>query len=126
MQVIVRTPYRTPQANGPAERWVGSTRRECLDWLLIVNRDHLERARDEYADHHNPARPRCSRISSRHAEPVTRDCTTSRTKANRSYGSRPPPRLVKAKPNGFNRTRQGGEWARIIFVRCGGYRAKFR
>jgi transposase InsO family protein len=39
----IRTPYRTPQANGRAERWVGSVRRECLDWLLIVNRHHLER-----------------------------------------------------------------------------------
>lgn len=53
----VRTPYRTPQANGHAERWVGSARRECLDWLLIVNRDHLERVLDEYADHYNRARP---------------------------------------------------------------------
>ena len=43
----VRTPYRTPQANGHVERWVGSARRECLDWLLIVNRDHLERVLDE-------------------------------------------------------------------------------
>jgi transposase InsO family protein len=40
--VTVRTLYRTPQANGHAERWVGSARRECLDWLLIVNRRHLE------------------------------------------------------------------------------------
>ena len=53
----LRTPYRTPQANGHAERWVGSVRRECLDWLLIVNRDHLERVLDEYVDHYNHARP---------------------------------------------------------------------
>jgi putative transposase len=53
----VRTPYRTPQANGHAERWVGSARRECLDWLLIINRDHLERVLDKYVDHYNHARP---------------------------------------------------------------------
>ena len=53
----VRTPFRTPQANGHAERWVGSARRECLDWLLIMNRDHLERVLDEYVDHYNRVRP---------------------------------------------------------------------
>jgi transposase InsO family protein len=53
----MRTPYRTPQANGHAERWVGSVRGECLDWLLIVNRHHLERVLYEYVDHYNHARP---------------------------------------------------------------------
>ncbi len=39
---IVRTPFRTPQANGVAERFVRTVRSECLDWLLILNRQHLE------------------------------------------------------------------------------------
>jgi hypothetical protein len=29
-------------ANAYAERWVGTVRAECLDWLLIVGRGHLE------------------------------------------------------------------------------------
>jgi hypothetical protein len=32
-------------------------RTECLDWLLIRNRGHLQRALIEYIDHYNAARP---------------------------------------------------------------------
>jgi putative transposase len=42
---------RAPKANAFAERFVRTARAECLDWLLIVNRRHLERALrifDEY------------------------------------------------------------------------------
>src|SRR5262249_38890383 len=33
---IVRIPYRAPQANGVAERFVRTVRTECFDWLLIL------------------------------------------------------------------------------------------
>jgi putative transposase len=39
---IIRTPFRAPQANAFAERWVGTVRRDCLDWILIVSRRQLE------------------------------------------------------------------------------------
>ena len=39
---IIRTPIQVPEANGIAERFVRTVRSECLDWLLIVNRRHLE------------------------------------------------------------------------------------
>ena len=44
-------------SNAHAERWVGTVRRECVDWLLIVGRRHLDRTLAEYVDHDNTARP---------------------------------------------------------------------
>jgi len=54
---VVRAPFRAPRARAPAERWVGTVRRECLDWLLIVGQRHLERVLREYVEHYNAARP---------------------------------------------------------------------
>ena len=54
---IIRTPFRAPQANAFAERWVGTVRRDCLDWLLITSRRQLERVLRVYADHYNTHRP---------------------------------------------------------------------
>jgi len=34
---VILTPLMAPKANAHAERWIGSCRRECLDWMLIVN-----------------------------------------------------------------------------------------
>jgi transposase InsO family protein len=54
---VVRTPVRAPRANAIAERWVGTVRRECLDWLLILGRGHLEQVLEEYVAQYNLARP---------------------------------------------------------------------
>ena len=54
---VVRTPVRAPRANAVAERWVGTVRRECLDWLLILGRRHLEVVLREFVRHYNAARP---------------------------------------------------------------------
>jgi putative transposase len=54
---IVRTPIQAPQANAFAERFVGTVRRECLDWPLITGRRQLERALHTYVDHYNGHRP---------------------------------------------------------------------
>jgi len=54
---VVRTPVRAPKANAYAERWVRTVRTECLDWLLIRNRRHLERVLAVYVEHYNSARP---------------------------------------------------------------------
>jgi putative transposase len=54
---IVRTPLRAPKANAIAERFVRTVRAECLDWLLILNRRHLERVLRVYVDHYNRERP---------------------------------------------------------------------
>jgi transposase InsO family protein len=54
---ILKTPYRTPNANAFAERFVRTVRSECLDHLLIPNEAHLERVLRSYADHYNGYRP---------------------------------------------------------------------
>jgi putative transposase len=54
---IVKTPVRAPKANAIAERFVRTVRGECLDWLLILNRRHLERVLRVYVDHYNRERP---------------------------------------------------------------------
>jgi putative transposase len=33
---VIKTPIAAPMANAHMERQIGSTRRECLDWLLII------------------------------------------------------------------------------------------
>jgi hypothetical protein len=54
---VIKTPVQSPKANAIAERFVGTIRRECLDWLLILNRRHLERVLREYTEHYNTHRP---------------------------------------------------------------------
>ena len=53
----IRTPVRAPRANAFIERWIGTVRRECLDRILIVNRQHLERVLPVYIRHYNEHRP---------------------------------------------------------------------
>jgi putative transposase len=36
---------------------IGTLRRELLDWLLIINEQHLRRVLTEYLQHYNAARP---------------------------------------------------------------------
>jgi putative transposase len=40
---VLLTPVQAPNANAYAERWVRTVRAECLEWLLIVGRGHLDR-----------------------------------------------------------------------------------
>ena len=54
---IVKTPVRAPRANAIAERFARTVRAECLDWLLILNRRHLEHVVRVYTDHYNRQRP---------------------------------------------------------------------
>jgi transposase InsO family protein len=54
---VIPTPVRAPQANAYAERWVGTVRRECLDWILILGRRHLEGVLATYVSHYNSHRP---------------------------------------------------------------------
>ncbi len=54
---VITTPYQAPRANAVCERFVGSVRRECLDWLLIWGENHLRRVLQAYVDYFNMQRP---------------------------------------------------------------------
>ena len=54
---VVLMPVQAPNANAYAERWVRTVRSECLDWLLIVSRGHLEQVLRIYVQHYNQHRP---------------------------------------------------------------------
>jgi transposase InsO family protein len=58
---VILTPLMAPRANAHAERWIGSCRRECLDWMLVLNQRHLEAVLREYCEHYNHERPHRSR-----------------------------------------------------------------
>ena len=53
---VLLTPVRAPNANAHAERWIRTVPAECLDWLLIVGRGHLEQVLRVYVQHDNAHR----------------------------------------------------------------------
>ena len=54
---VIHTPVRAPRANAYAERFVRTIRNECLDWLIIVGRRHLQHTLRVYVTHYNAERP---------------------------------------------------------------------
>ena len=57
---VLRTPRMAPQANAYCERLLGTTRRECLDYLIPLSEIHLRRVLAEWRDYYNGARPHSS------------------------------------------------------------------
>jgi len=51
------SPYKAPRANAICERFLGSLRRECLDYFLIPSERSLHRIVTEYGSYFNNARP---------------------------------------------------------------------
>ena len=68
---VIKTPVRAPMANAICERWIGTLRRECLDWILILHRRQLEGVLREYLHHYNTYRPhRSLKLRAPEAPPI--------------------------------------------------------
>jgi hypothetical protein len=64
----VKTPFRAPDANAHAERWVRSVTGECLDHLILFGLGSLRRALSCYRsffDGHRPHQGIANRIPDR-------------------------------------------------------------
>jgi putative transposase len=48
---IMQTPYRAPNANAHAERFVRSIKEECLDRIIPLGERHFRRAVREFVAH---------------------------------------------------------------------------
>jgi putative transposase len=57
---VLKTPVRAPQANAFCERLIGTIRRECLDFLIPMNEQHLRGILREWVAHYNRGRPHSS------------------------------------------------------------------
>jgi putative transposase len=54
---IAKTPFRAPNANAHAERWVLSVKQECLDPLVLFSLENLQHTLDVYRTYYNDLRP---------------------------------------------------------------------
>jgi transposase InsO family protein len=54
---ILKTPVRTPVANGICERILGTLLRECLDFVIPLSEKHLRYLLQEWVSHYNHGRP---------------------------------------------------------------------
>jgi hypothetical protein len=85
---VIHTPVQAPQANAYAERFVRTVRTECLDWLLIVGRRHLEHVLRIYTQHYNYERPHADSHSIRlNPERLRRRGTATSSAATASAAS---------------------------------------
>jgi putative transposase len=57
---VLKTPYRSPQANAFCERWIGTARRECLDFMIPLNESHVRDILKQWTAHYNRSRPHSS------------------------------------------------------------------
>ena len=78
----VLTPIATPQANGIAERLIGTLRRECLDHVIVVNERHLRHVLREFVRHYNEARPhQALELQVPHEQPTASPATAAASSA---------------------------------------------
>jgi putative transposase len=57
---VLRTPVRAPMANSACERFGGTLRRECLDFLIPLNERHLRVILKSWMTYYHHGRPHMS------------------------------------------------------------------
>jgi putative transposase len=57
---VLETPPQSPQANAICERFLGTLRRECLDFVIPLTEHHLRRLLHAWVWHYNAGRPHMS------------------------------------------------------------------
>jgi putative transposase len=67
---VIQTPYRAPNANAYAERFIGSVRRECLDHVVVLNAAGLRRILKAYVVYYSRSR---TDLSLNKDAPISRD-----------------------------------------------------
>jgi transposase InsO family protein len=58
--VVLKTPYKSPQANSFCERLIGTARRECMDFIIPISEEHIRQTLKCWVAHYNRARPHSS------------------------------------------------------------------
>ena len=88
---VLKTPYKSPQANSYCERLIGTARHECLDFMIPLNEEHIRQTLKLWKQHYNQGRPH-SRL-----EPGTPDLTFPEAELHSQRHCIPKDRRVVAK-----------------------------
>jgi len=62
---VKQIPYKSPNLSPYAEGWVGTIKRECLDYFYVFGEKHLEHLINEWVDYYNTVRPHSGWIINR-------------------------------------------------------------
>jgi transposase InsO family protein len=54
---VLKTPYKSPQANSYCERLIGTARHECLDFMIPLNEEHIRQTLKLWKQHYNHGGP---------------------------------------------------------------------
>ncbi|MBU0479123.1 integrase core domain-containing protein [bacterium] len=54
---VKQIPYKSPNLSPYAEGWVGTIKRECLDWFFVFGERHFKYLVKEYVKYYNTVRP---------------------------------------------------------------------
>jgi hypothetical protein len=85
---VLRTPVRAPTANSFCERFGGTLRRECLDFLIPFNERHLKFVLNNWIAHFNHSNEATHESRARNAGGITSACTAEHSSASYSCGTR--------------------------------------